>query len=120
MKDILIVEDNAIVAIHLRMFLEINGYKVVGKFAKGLEAISFIESRIPDLILMDIMLDDEINGIDIVRMIRAFTQVPVIFMSALTDQETFDQLEKLSNIKLAKKPFVEDTLLQMIQSVTNS
>ncbi|GBF43043.1 putative PAS/PAC sensor protein [Leptospira ellinghausenii] len=113
----MIVEDNAVVAMHLKMLLEQNGYLVIGKCTRGEDAILMAESNSPDLIFMDIMLEGEVNGIDATHKIRKFSNAPIIFMSALTDENSLRQMNQFSNIKLTNKPFKELELLSMTKQI---
>lgn len=117
MKRIIIVEDNAVVAMHLKILLEQNGYQVIGKCAKGEDAIVLAEAEKPDLIFMDIMLEGYVNGIEATNTIRKFSEVPIIFMSALTDKESMEQMKQISNAKLASKPFKELELLSLTKQI---
>lgn len=114
---ILIVEDNAVVAMHLKILLEQNGYQVIGKCARGGDAILVAKSELPDLIFMDIMLEDEVDGIEAMHKIREFSHAPAIFMSALTDKESIEKMNQIQNVKLTKKPFKETELLSLAKQL---
>ncbi len=95
---ILIVEDEFIVANDIRNSLEAMGYAVVGIAASGEKAIKKAEAERPDLILMDIMLRGEMNGIEAARQILARFNVPVVFLTAYADPLVIEQAK-------AAKPF---------------
>jgi PAS domain S-box-containing protein len=85
---ILIVEDEAIVALDLRLHLEELGYVVDGVAASAQAAHGFVERRTPDLILMDVHLQGEVDGIEVAGAIRRTRDVPVIFLTAHSDDQT--------------------------------
>src|SRR5437868_6397247 len=88
---ILIVEDSFIVAFHLQKTLESEGYTVVGTEASGESALELLEKKKPDLVLMDIMLSGKLDGIETTRIIRSRYNLPVIYITALTDKETIQR-----------------------------
>ena len=83
--NVMVVDDDALVAFHLQRTLTSLGYKVVGMYASGEEAVEEAERVRPDVILMDIQLRDSINGIQAAQLIRQKMEVPVIFISAYSD-----------------------------------
>ena len=85
---ILIVEDEAIVARDLRQRLRDMGYTVVGMASRGEEAVQKAETLHPDLVLMDIHLASEMDGIQASETIRAHLDVPVIFLTACADENS--------------------------------
>lgn len=88
MPRILIVEDERITAEDLKKSLEEAGYKVVGISASGEDALSKVDELNPDLVLMDIKLEGEMDGIEAAKRIRAKFGVPVIYLTAYSDEET--------------------------------
>ena len=83
-KRILIVEDRRITAAHLKANIEQCGYKCVCIVSTGEEAIQKANELKPDLILMDIMLGGEMDGIQAAAMIREQLPIPIIFLTAFT------------------------------------
>ena len=79
---ILIVEDEFIVAADLEMKLNRLGYRVVGSAVNGEEAIALAERHRPDLVLMDIQLQGDMNGMEAAETIRAGNRIPIIFITA--------------------------------------
>lgn len=89
---ILIVEDDNLVARHIALRLEELGYGVAGILARGEAALQQIEQMktgltLPDLILMDIKLAGRIDGIEAARLIQLKANIPVVILTAYTDQE---------------------------------
>ena len=76
---ILVVEDDRIIARSLRLILEQLGYEVTALASTGQAAIREAEETKPDLILMDIVLDGEMDGIEAARVIRSHLSIPIIY-----------------------------------------
>ena len=85
---ILVVEDESIVAIDLSHTLTSLDYKVVATVGTGLDALRVVEKELPDLVLMDIQLRGELDGIDVAEQVRNAYHIPVIFLSAYSDAKT--------------------------------
>ena len=88
---ILVVEDEAIVAMALRGRLENLGYDAVGVVASGEEAIEKADELRPDLVLMDIRLSGAMDGIEAAELIRVRFDIPVVYLTAYADQATLDR-----------------------------
>lgn len=91
----MIVEDDGIQAVLLKKMLIKLGYSVLDPVATGSEAIAGITAEIPDLILMDIQLADDMNGIDTARYIHTVADVPIVFLTAYS-QDAFIQRAKIT------------------------
>ena len=102
---ILIVEDERVVALDLSLTLEKLGYAVVGNVISGSEAIECARTERPDLILMDIRLNGEIDGIDTAREIHLFWNCPVIFLTAYSDEQTLQRAKHATPFGYLVKPF---------------
>ena len=94
-ENILIVEDEKIIALDLQRRLERFGYSVVGMASDGAEAIALAKERSPDIILMDIMLAGGMDGIEAAKHIRAQLGIPVIFLTAYTDEKTLERAKEV-------------------------
>ena len=88
---ILIVEDEAIVAESLKDQLVNLGYQVCGTAANGEDAMRIMENSEPDLVMMDIMLEGSMDGIEVAGRIREKNEIPVIFLTAYSDNETLQR-----------------------------
>jgi len=88
---ILIVEDEFIVALDIQNCLENNGIVVVGKVDSGAAAINAVIELLPDLVLMDIGLQGEMDGIEAAIQIRARFDLPVVFLTAFSNQSILDR-----------------------------
>ncbi|HET8686153.1 MAG TPA: response regulator, partial [Methanosarcina sp.] len=88
---ILVVEDQNIVALNIRNKLKNLGYTVPGTASTGEEAIRKAELTNADLVLMDIMLKGEMDGIEAAREIKNRLGIPVLYLTAYTDDETLER-----------------------------
>jgi len=113
-ENILIVEDEKIIALDLQRRLERFGYSVVGMASDGAEAIALARERSPDIILMDIMLAGPMDGIEAAKQIRALLGIPVIFLTAYTDEKTLERAKEVEPFGYILKPFKERELYTTI------
>lgn len=111
---ILIVEDEKIIALDLQRRLERFGYSVVGMASDGAEAVAAAREGRPDIILMDIMLAGAMDGIEAAKQVRAELGIPVIFLTAYTDERTLDRAKEVEPFGYILKPFKERELYTTI------
>ncbi len=114
-KKILIVEDDKIAAKDLAEQLQELDYDVVGSFPTGEESIVFAKHNNPDLILMDIVLRGEIDGIDTAAEILRFYNVPIIYVSGSFDERTIQRAKVTDNYGYILKPYEKHHLYAMIE-----
>jgi len=107
---ILIVEDEGIVARDLRYRLETMGYKVAGMTSTGDEAVLKAWELRPDLVLMDIVLKGDLDGIEAARMMRERADIPVVYLTAYADEETIQRTEVSGPFGYLVKPFEDREL----------
>jgi len=108
--DILIVEDEALVAADLGDRLREMGYNVSAELASGEEALERMPHLRPDLILMDIVLDGEMDGIEAARQVRSRWDTPVVFLTAHADNNTLRRARLAEPFGYVIKPFAEAEL----------
>lgn len=116
-KKILIVEDEAIVAMENKMNLSMAGYSVVASVSSGEDALYKIAEVIPDLILMDIKLKGSISGIETVEQIRKKNNIPVIFITGNSDNKTLEQIKDITNTTYLLKPVLTQDLLEEVKKM---
>ncbi|HEY1393167.1 MAG TPA: response regulator, partial [Methylibium sp.] len=104
-RSILIVEDEAIVAMDLRAQLQKLGYKICGTAGTASEAKSLVERLKPDLALMDIQLQGPEDGISAAQAICQRHRVPVIFLTAFSDEDTVRRAAGTAAYGYLTKPF---------------
>jgi PAS domain S-box-containing protein len=112
---ILIVEDSFIVAKHLQQTLENEGYRVSGSEASGEAALTSLEKKTPDLVLMDIMLTGKLDGVETSRIIKSRFGLPVIYITALSDKETIQRAKITEPFGFITKPFEDRELFTTIE-----
>ena len=112
---ILIVEDEGIVARDLRYRLETMGYKVAGMTSTGDEAVLKAWEIRPDLVLMDIVLKGDLDGIEAARMMRERADIPVVYLTAYADEETIQRTEASGPFGYLVKPFEDRELEACIE-----
>lgn len=112
---IIVVEDNNIVMLELKDRLEEMGYNVVDTAPSGSEALSKIEQHHPNLIMMDIRLKGEMDGIDTAARIKKEFDIPVIYLTAHTDDDTIQRAKKTEPYGYVIKPFEEKELFSVIE-----
>ena len=110
-SNILIVEDEIIIAADLKGRLENLGYNIVGISATGNDAIRKTGETHPDLVLMDIMLKGDMDGIDTAQKIRDLYDIPVIYLTAYFDDEILNRAKITEPFGYILKPF-EDMRIQ--------
>jgi DNA-binding LytR/AlgR family response regulator len=105
--NVLVVEDESIVSKDIQHSLKKLGYNVVGAAATGEQAVKLAMETQPDIILMDIMLKGEMNGIEAATQIRTETNIPVIFLTAYADESTLNRAKVTQPYGYIIKPFKE-------------
>lgn len=118
--EVLIVEDEIVVASEIKLRLEAMGFQVIGIVNNGRDAIAAAKEHYPDVILMDITLKGKMSGLEATREISRETDIPVIFITAHTDTPTLDSARKASSHGIFTKPFSDDELKAAIQQATIS
>jgi PAS domain S-box-containing protein len=113
--NILIVEDEYVVALDLQANLERLGYAVIARVATGEAAIEKAGTLCPDLVLMDIKLAGKLDGIEAAEQIRARFDQPVIFLTAYADEATLQRARLSQPFGYLLKPFEEPALRSNIE-----
>lgn len=101
---ILIVEDEAIIAMRLQMELNNAGYEVCQMVASGKDAIKSVEDEKPDMVLMDIRLAGEMDGIEAAQEILSRYETSIVFMTGYTDEDVMERAKKLEPTAYLIKP----------------
>ncbi len=114
---ILIVEDEGLIALHTEEMLAHAGYEVLAIVSRGEDALAYVAAPpLPDAILMDIGLAGSLNGIETARLIREKSDIPVIFLSAYSDEAHLAEMREVSPCGYLTKPFTEMNLVAMLES----
>lgn len=113
--NITIVEDDFLIADFIQSTLKNIGYHIVDICNSYNSCIASINNFLPDIILIDIKIEGEKNGIDIAEYIRANKDLPFIFISSLSDRKTIDKAKKTLPSAYLIKPFEEEDLYAVIE-----
>ena len=114
---ILIVEDDMIIGANISLQLTNLGYEITGIESRGEEAIGHVKANTPDLLLMDVNLKGALSGIDTVKAIQEFCDVPVIYLTANSDEVTFRNAKETHPKAFMTKPFNKLELQRTIELV---
>jgi len=112
---ILIVEDEMIIGANISLQLSKLGYEVTGIVSRGEEAIAHVKQNRPDIVLMDIQLKGELDGIDTVIKMQQEINMPVIYLTANADDENFDRAKSTNPYAFISKPFKKLDLQHAIE-----
>ncbi len=112
---IMIVENEVILAIELEQKLYEMGYEVVGKVVTGKEAVEMAAELKPDMIIMDIRLEDELDGIQAAEEIRKKKPIPIIYLTAYADEKTLQRAKFTEPYGYLVKPYSEIELRTTIE-----
>ena len=112
---ILIVEDERIVAEDVEKSLDHLGYEIAGLASSGTEAIAMVQKTHPDLVLMDIVLKNGMNGIQTAETIYNRYHIPVVYLTAYADEETLDRAKRTEPYGYILKPFDDRELQTTIE-----
>jgi len=124
---ILIVEDEMIIAANISLQLTHLGYEVTGIIPRAEEVLPHLWQHIPDIILMDINLKGNLDGIEMVYLIQKEFKIPIIYLTANSDEANFNRAKATNPYAFVSKPFkildlhraIELTLIR-IQEEQNS
>jgi DNA-binding LytR/AlgR family response regulator len=102
---ILIVEDEMLIAANIAMQLESIGYEIIGIIPRGEEALKSVKIDRPDLVLMDINLKGEIDGIETASQMQLDGPLPIIYLTANSDDAHFTRAKATNPYAFISKPF---------------
>lgn len=114
-KQILIVEDELIIAESIKRVLEKNDFSVCGIITFAEDAIEFLKTIQPDLILMDIQLEGHLTGLDAANLINKDFNIPIVFLTSFSDSETLEKAVQVKPYGYILKPFSDRELLVSLQ-----
>lgn len=114
-KKVIIVEDDLILNLLYESYLERLGFQTEGELVYGKTAIETAKKIDPDLIIMDISLEGEIDGIEAMREIRKFSEVPVIYITGNSDPYHVERAEETNYLDYLTKPIEFEDLRKSVQ-----
>ncbi len=113
---IVVVEDEIIILKDIIQKLKSIGYEVPASVSNGEEALKKVEDIRPDLVLMDIQLEGEIDGIEVANQIISKFNIPVIYLTSYSDSKTFNRAIGTEPDNYLVKPFDETELKTAIET----
>jgi DNA-binding NarL/FixJ family response regulator len=114
-KKILVVDDDKTTASVMQLYLENFGFAVAAIATTGNEAIEKAKTLKPDLVMMDIRLGQGLDGIDAAEVIMMRMDIPVIYVTAHTDEDTLERAQMTNPAGFINKPLRETDLLTTIK-----
>ncbi|HKL19178.1 MAG TPA: response regulator [Halalkalibaculum sp.] len=115
-RKVMIVEDDLILNLLYESYLERLGFETEGELVYGKTAIETAKNLSPDLVIMDISLEGEIDGIDAMLEIRKFSDVPVIYITGNSDPYHVKRAEETDYIDYLTKPIEFDDLKMSVKA----
>lgn len=113
---ILIVEDEWIVSVDLQTNLENDGYSIVAIASSGEEGIALAKKYRPDLVIMDIVLEGKLDGVETAEIILTELEIPVVYSTAYADDKTVQRLKKTQPLGYVLKPFDENEIKGVVET----
>ncbi len=113
---ILVVEDEITIALGVKACLEAAGHAVVAIAPTAERAIEEFDNLQPDLVLMDIKLKEDLDGIEAARVIRSRSNVPIVFVTSYGDEDTIKRAEETHPSGFIIKPFHGNMLLETAET----
>ena len=114
-KNIIIVEDDEITALNLKLSLQKHGYNIVAVCDNAVQAKNKIGTYKPDMVIVDISLQESSDGIELAKVIRKKYNLPFIFLTSYSDDEIIMQAKKTEPYGYIVKPFDPNSLHATIQ-----
>lgn len=110
-----VIEDEAVIAETLRMMLETLGYDVPDPALSPREGLDLIRKEQPDIVLLDVNLNAEIDGIQLAGEIRKLMEVPIVFITSYADSATIERAKQVSPAGYLVKPFTAQDIHAAIE-----
>jgi YesN/AraC family two-component response regulator len=114
LTQILVVEDERLVAQHISQLLQDEGFSICAIASDGKTAIKKVIDLQPNLILLDIKIKGEIDGIEVAEHLQSLSDIPILYLTAFSDRETIERAQHTSPMGYVLKPFRREQLLSSI------
>lgn len=115
-----IVEDCYIQSTVLKKILETEGFNISGVYRSGEDLIENFETDQSDIYLMDIHLKGEMTGFDTANFIREKRSVPILFVTALNNDEVADKVAEVSHSSMHTKPIFKETFISSLNELVSA
>ena len=110
-----IVEDDEVTALNLKLSLEKQNYEVISTFHNVKDTLQNLPSNLPDVILIDISLETQNDGIDLATALKEFCSLPFIYLTSYSDEHIMDEAKVTNPYGYIVKPFHPDALHASLQ-----
>lgn len=114
---VLIVEDEILVALMLEEVLAETGFRITGLYRSGAPAIDHLKRSAPDVLLLDVLLQGELSGLDVARAARLFWSGPIVFHTAAPESEMREAVASIPNATVVFKPATRLELRHALRSL---
>ena len=115
-KRVVVVEDEGITRLQLRKILIQAGLQVVGMAANAQEGIAIVLNERPDIVLMDINMPGDLNGLDAAERILATERICIIMLTAFSEEEYKQRAQRMGTCGYIEKPINRDVLFPQIEA----
>ena len=115
MNRLIIADDEVIISTQLEEFLVTKGFDIAGIATSGVQAVEMARELKPDLMLMDIVMPGELDGIAAAAKINRELKIPVIFLTAYADEEMIQRAKPIGPFGYVLKPIQEQQILAAIE-----
>jgi CheY-like chemotaxis protein len=120
MARIVIVEDDSLVAMGMRLYLESRGHDILAVTPTGQGAVEVAVGAAPDLVLMDVRLKGEMDGVEAAERILARRTLPIVFVSGSSEQQTLDRIRAVQPAALLLKPVTPSDLAAEVERLVRT
>lgn len=111
---IVIVEDEFVIAEDIRSHLEMTGYDVMNVFERADKTLAYLQDNVPDLLLVDIRLNGNMDGIQLVEELQKKVTIPVVYITANSDTATYGRARQTNPHAFLVKPFTPANLIAAV------
>ena len=118
-KKILVVEDDMIIQMFLSRIITNLGFDVIGEARTWQQVMQIIQEDQPDLILMDIGIAGEKDGVETAELIKKDYDIPIIFITGNSDESTIERAKKINPLDFIFKPIGEERLTMKLNNLKN-
>jgi DNA-binding NarL/FixJ family response regulator len=112
---ILIVEDETLIAMSIKSTLSAMGHEICGIASSGYKALDLAASNAPDLVLMDVKIKGEIDGVKVAEILKKDRGIPVVFLTAFSNQDILERAKACEPLGYVLKPFKENELRSVVE-----
>jgi len=116
-KKVLIIEDEMIHGLFLKASIQSSGYSVLDIISRGEDAVKAALTHKPGLIITDILLKDDMSGVDVIEEIQKHESIPVIYITALADNSLIHRAEMTKPAAIINKPYEINSLISIIDRI---